>query len=159
MAHIVQILNRLAWPELFSLFLIRVSHLWWGGGAFFWPIAFSRLCCDTQTRMRLHRGALEVSLRLKDLSLKMHINIRTTNSASVYAATPNQQAELLRSCRIKFWSLSFQRLKWSTRFYFRKGSWRKCTRIFVNICENVDQESKQGLPIFCDYLFVFEKLT
>ncbi len=55
-SHIVQILKRLAWPELFSLSLLCVSLLManeWGG-SFFWPIALSH---DTQKRMRLNREA------------------------------------------------------------------------------------------------------
>ncbi len=56
MAHIIQILDKLKWPDLFSLSLLFVSLVlaneW--EGTFFWPIVFSGLCCDTQTRMRLH---------------------------------------------------------------------------------------------------------
>ncbi len=73
MAHIGQILNRfLAWPELFSLSLLWISLVTANEleEAFLWPIAFSHLCCDTQTRISLHRGARpEVSLRWQDLRL------------------------------------------------------------------------------------------
>jgi hypothetical protein len=59
MALIIQVLNMWAWPELFSLSqlcitLVMANEWEW---AFFWPIEFSHLCCDTHTRMRLHRGA------------------------------------------------------------------------------------------------------
>jgi hypothetical protein len=85
----VQILNWLAWPELFSLPLLCVSLVManeWGG-AFFWPIAFSHLCCacDTQMRKRLRRGARpKVSLRSQDVRLKsMYIEcLRMTNNSA-----------------------------------------------------------------------------
>jgi hypothetical protein len=59
MASVVKILNRWTWPGLFYLSPLCVSLVManeWEG-AFFWPMAFSHLCCDIQTRMRLHREA------------------------------------------------------------------------------------------------------
>ncbi len=71
--HQAQVDLRLAWPELFSLFLLRVwcissvvmANEW--GEAFFCPIAFSHLCCDEQTSMSLYREVRpKVSLRWQD---------------------------------------------------------------------------------------------
>jgi len=69
------ILNRWAWPEpeLFSLSPLKcisivIANKW--EGAFFWPIGIQPSVlwsCDTQTRMRLRRGASpKVSLRWQD---------------------------------------------------------------------------------------------
>jgi hypothetical protein len=71
-APLVHILNRWAWTGLWSLSPLCVSlviaNKW--DEAFFWPIAFSHLCGDTQTRLRLHKGAWPiVSLRSQDLRL------------------------------------------------------------------------------------------
>ncbi len=149
MAHIVQILNRLAWSELFSLSLYTCISFVMRGGAFFWPIAFSRLCCDTQARMRLHREAPEISLRLKEFRLIMHINRRTINSTSVYAVTPNQQPELLSNCHMTFWSL-LSRYGNEQNVYFCKRSRRKCTAIFDNTCEKVDQKANKDCQFFAN---------
>ncbi len=53
-------------PAIFFLSLLCVSLVManeWVG-AFFWPIAFSHLCCDAHTRMRLRRGLGWQDLRL-----------------------------------------------------------------------------------------------
>ncbi len=53
-------------PDLSSSLCTYYVYLfWWPTNeeeAFFWPIAFSHLCCDTQTRTRLHRRAATYSL-------------------------------------------------------------------------------------------------
>ncbi len=73
MDHSVQIQywTRLAWPELFSLQLLCVflviANEW--EIDFFWPNVFNNLCCDTQTRIILHKGARpKVSLRLNTVA-------------------------------------------------------------------------------------------
>ncbi len=53
----------MAWPEVFSLSLLYVYLEWWPmlyEGAFFWPIAFSHLCCDTQTRLMVGSKVREI---------------------------------------------------------------------------------------------------
>jgi hypothetical protein len=58
MAPIFHILNRWAWPELFSLSLSRAilvkTNEW--DKVFFWPIAVCHLFCNTLRRMKLNRG-------------------------------------------------------------------------------------------------------
>ncbi len=51
MASLIQILNRKVWPKHVSL----VTADEWEE-AFFWPIAVSNLCCETQRLKRLTRG-------------------------------------------------------------------------------------------------------
>ncbi len=46
----------LTWALLFVIIMCISSNCQQMRGAFFWPIAFTHLCCDTQTRMRLQRG-------------------------------------------------------------------------------------------------------
>jgi hypothetical protein len=58
-AHIVQICNQVGLTRALLSVQLCVSQVrgneW---GALGWPIEFSQLHCDKQTRMRLHRGAL-----------------------------------------------------------------------------------------------------
>ncbi len=95
MDHSVQIQywTRLAWPELFSLQLLCVflviANEW--EGAFFWPIAFSHLCWDTQTRMRLHGWARpKVSLRLNTVTVN--------EKSSSYLRQSLKTISILRYC-------------------------------------------------------------
>ncbi len=46
----------LTWALLSVIMMCISSNCQQMRGAFFWPIAFTHLCCDTQTRMRLQRG-------------------------------------------------------------------------------------------------------
>jgi hypothetical protein len=58
------------WAEVLSMdHTVQIQHWTVWGGALFWPIAFSHLCCDTQKRMILHKGARpKVSLGLNSVT-------------------------------------------------------------------------------------------
>ncbi len=71
-------------PHYVYLYSLVMTNEW--GGVFFCPIAYSHLCCDTQTRMRLHRVARpKVNLRWQDLRLNTCtiVHIITKISTSV----------------------------------------------------------------------------